>query len=95
MSILSKNNSKVNKNKCFLQFGPSPLESCQLNINESECIKNYRKISKRSETSPAPDMSGPAVMYMPLGGAQPPGCPSIGESWSAPRRTISALQIFF
>ena len=25
-------------------------------------------------------MSGPAVMYLPLGGAPPSGCPSIAES---------------
>lgn len=25
-------------------------------------------------------MSGPAVMYLPLGGSAPPGCPSIAES---------------
>ena len=33
---------------------------------------------RRSATSP--DLSGPAVMYLPLGGSAPPGCPSIAES---------------
>ena len=65
----------------LLQFGPSPIQSCLLsNINESKCIKHHRERFKRTATSPAPDMSGPAVMYLPLGGVPPSGCPSIAES---------------
>jgi len=63
-----------------IAFGPSPFKNCQFGINEVECIKTHREQFKRSATTPAKDMSGPAVMYLPLGGAAPPGCPSIAES---------------
>ena len=61
----------------IFQFTKLPdLEACPL--SERECIAGHRERLKRTATSP--DMSGPAVMYLPLGGATPPGCPSIAES---------------
>ena len=57
-----------NNNNFNFQFGPSPFKNCEFGINESECIKTHREQFKRSATTPAKkDMSGPAVMYLPLG----------------------------
>ena len=66
---------KIDKEIYDLAFGDLP-NFCD--VNQISCVQTHRERLKRSGTSP--DMSGPAVMYLPLGGSAPPGCPSIAES---------------